>query len=44
MKLAAAGALAECVRKPTEEKIIPGPFDEGVAEKVAAAVRHAVKN
>lgn len=42
MKLAAAKALAEMVEKPTEEKIIPSPFDKGVAKKVAEAVKGAV--
>lgn len=44
MKLAAAGALADAVSHPTDDKIIPGPFDPGVAKKVAAAVRHCVEN
>jgi malate dehydrogenase (oxaloacetate-decarboxylating) len=39
MKLAAAGALASLVEDPTPEKIIPGPFDAGVAEVVAEAVK-----
>jgi len=43
MKLAAAGALAEAVHNPSEDKIIPAPFDPGVAKKVAAAVRHCVE-
>jgi malate dehydrogenase (oxaloacetate-decarboxylating) len=38
MKLAAAEALAGMVKNPTVEKIIPGPFDKGVAETVAKAV------
>ena len=38
MKIAAAEALARLVKKPTAKKIIPGPFDRGVAEKVALAV------
>ncbi len=41
MKLAAARALAGCVSDPTEENIIPDPFDPGVAEKIAKAVRNA---
>lgn len=40
MKIAAAEALAEYV-DPTIEKIIPGPFDEGIAERVAQAVKNA---
>jgi malate dehydrogenase (oxaloacetate-decarboxylating) len=39
MKLAAATALASLVQDPTPEKIIPGPFDSGVAEAVAGAVK-----
>lgn len=38
IKLAAAYALAEMVENPTPEKIIPGVFDAGVADKVAEAV------
>lgn len=41
MKLAAAHALAACVEAPTAEKVLPGPFEAGVAERVAAAVRQA---
>lgn len=32
----AAHALAECVDTPTTEKIIPGIFEEGLADKIAA--------
>lgn len=39
MKLAAAEALASMVKNPTSEKIIPSVFDEGVADKVAEAVK-----
>jgi malate dehydrogenase (oxaloacetate-decarboxylating) len=39
MKIAAAEALAGMVDNPTAEKIIPGPFDPGVAEIVSAAVK-----
>ncbi len=39
MYIAAAHAIAEVVKEPNEDKIIPGPFDEGVAEAVAKAVR-----
>jgi len=39
MHLAAAHALAELVPQPTAQKIIPEPFDEGVAEAIANAVR-----
>lgn len=38
MKLAAAQALADMVPHPNPERIIPGAFEEGVAEAVAAAV------
>lgn len=38
-KIAAAEALAALVTEPTTEKIIPGPFDEGVVEAVANAIR-----
>lgn len=39
MKLQAAKNLAALVKKPVAEKIIPGPFDKGVAAAVAKAVR-----
>ncbi len=39
MKLKAAKNLAALVKKPTAEKIIPGPFDKGVAASVAKAIR-----
>ncbi len=38
MKIAAAEALANFVKNPTPEKIIPDPFEEGIAEAVAEAV------
>lgn len=38
MKVAAAKALAGLVDNPTSDKIIPGPFDDGVVEAVSAAV------
>jgi len=34
-KLAAAKALAALVQNPTADKVIPGPFDEGVMQAVA---------
>lgn len=37
-KIAAAEALAALVPNPTTDKIIPGPFDEGVVEAVASAI------
>lgn len=39
MKLAAAHAIARCVPNPTEDEVIPPPFDPKVAEAVAKAVR-----
>jgi len=42
MKLAAAHALADFVKNPTEEKIIPSPLEAGVAEAVAEAVKKVV--
>ena len=41
MKLRAAHNLAALIKKPTAEKIIPGPFDRGVVQAVAKAVRSA---
>ncbi len=38
MKIGAAEALASLVKKPTADKIIPGPFDKGVVRAVAKAV------
>ena len=35
----AALALASVVSDPTAEKIIPDPFDEGVVEAVAGAIK-----
>ncbi|MEM4637947.1 MAG: malic enzyme-like NAD(P)-binding protein [Candidatus Woesearchaeota archaeon] len=43
MKIAAAEALASMVKKPTVNKIIPGPFDKNVAKTVAEAVKKAAK-
>lgn len=37
-KLAAAKALADLVPNPTADKIIPGPFDEGIIEAVASVI------
>ena len=42
MKLAVAEVLAGCVENISEEKIVPGVFDEGVAEKVSEAVKKYV--
>ena len=41
MKVAAAFALADFVGTPTRERVLPGPFDDGVAEAVARAVARA---
>ncbi len=38
-KTAAAEALAGLVKSPTADKIIPSPFDDGVVEAVANAIR-----
>ena len=38
-KIAAAEALARLVENPNENKIIPGPFDDGVVEAVAIEIR-----
>ena len=43
MKLAAAHALANMVENPTEDKIIPAPFDKGVADAVSKAVKKCIK-
>lgn len=39
MKIKAAENLAGLVRKPTRAKIIPGPFEKGVADAVAKAIK-----
>jgi len=41
MKLKAAEALASFVPNPTADKVIPSPFEEGIAEAVAKAVQEA---
>jgi len=43
MKLAAAVALAKMVKKPTAKKIVPGPFEKGVADIVAKQVAKFAK-
>lgn len=43
MKLEAAKALAKMVAKPTANKIIPKPFDKGIAETIARAVKSCAK-
>jgi malate dehydrogenase (oxaloacetate-decarboxylating) len=37
-KIAAAEALADLIKNPTPDKIIPGPFDKGVLEAVSSAI------
>lgn len=37
-KIAAAEALAELVTEPTSENIIPGPFQEGIADAVKSVI------
>jgi malic enzyme len=39
MKIKAAKNLANLVKRPTAERIIPGPFDRGVVDAVAKAIR-----
>lgn len=39
MKISAAEALASYVLEPTADKIIPGPFEEGIAELIAQSVK-----
>jgi malate dehydrogenase (oxaloacetate-decarboxylating) len=43
MKMAAALAIASCVKKPTSDMIIPASLDKKVAMKVAKAVFKAAK-
>lgn len=43
MKLEAAKALAKLVKNPHSKKILPKPFDKGVCESVANAVRVQAK-
>jgi len=38
MKIAAAKGLAGFVKKPTPNKIVPGPFEKGVAQKIAGSI------
>ncbi len=39
MKLKAAHNLASLVKHPTAEKIIPGPFEKGIAKAVSKAIK-----
>jgi len=41
MRVAAAKAIAEMVTEPTTEKILPTPFEPGIANAVAKAVINA---
>lgn len=41
MKLAAAFAIADCVRNPTKDEVIPATLNEAVAFRVAEAVKEA---
>jgi len=43
MKIGAAVALAKMVEKPTTRKIVPGPFEKGVADVVAKQVAKYAK-
>ncbi len=43
MKLEAAKALAELVKNPTENKIVPEPFEEGIADAIAEVVIRLAK-
>ncbi|MEC8339932.1 MAG: NADP-dependent malic enzyme [Nanoarchaeota archaeon] len=43
MKIAAAKGLASLVETPTPQKIIPNPFEQGVAAAVASAVKNEFK-
>ncbi len=38
MKITAAEGLASFVKKPTPNKIIPGPFEKGIADKIAKSI------
>jgi len=39
MKISAAIALAASVKNPSDQKIIPGPFDEWVVDIIAASIK-----
>lgn len=43
MKIAAAIGLANLVEEPSPDRIIPNPFDEGVADSIAKAVMDEAK-
>lgn len=44
MKLEVAEVLSRLVEKPTADKIIPAPFESGIAEKIAKVVERLAKN
>lgn len=44
MKMAASYALADLVRDPTVDKIIPGPFDKGIVDAVSKAVSRSAQS
>lgn len=41
MKMAAARAIAGLIKEPENERIVPGPFEKGVAKAVAISVAEA---
>ena len=41
MKMAAARAIAGLIKEPVNERIVPGPFEKGVAKAVAISVAEA---
>jgi len=41
MKIRAAEALASIVEKPTAEKVIPEPFDEGIVEAISNSITNS---
>jgi malate dehydrogenase (oxaloacetate-decarboxylating) len=43
MKIAAAKAIAGCVKDPSPEKIIPSPLERKIATVVAEAVKKVIK-
>jgi malic enzyme len=43
MKIAAAKGIAETVKNPTREKIVPDTFDKEVVENIRKRVKEVVK-
>jgi malic enzyme len=41
MKLAAAHALADTIKNPTKDNILPNPFDKNIVKLVSKAVSDA---